>query len=300
MSANTTDHKEELYGKDFKLKELFRPTKNYGDCIVFIEDKTAIIFDCGSEDHAKRAIALLDYHGIEKATVVLSHNDDDHFKGIPFLIEKQRVDKLFTILLLKYKDRILDEIDDGRRNRDSIARRITELYDNIASLSGKVTLCDVYEQENEFPSQMKRVGPSLEYMIQAAAKGLDSREGDQLDNETFTNAASMQIQLTHSSKKILLTGDCAPAAISEDVDLNEFDYIQLPHHGKPSLAEEIFQRTNKNNNIVFLVSDNTGNTNGGSDDLKRAGHQIKDTKQGDITINDGSTSFPYTGRTLGL
>ena len=286
--------------KILSSKNYSAPTKNHGDCIVFIEGKTAIIFDCGSEDHAKRAITLLDDHGIEKATVVLSHNDDDHFKGIPFLIEKQRVDKLFTILLLKYKDRILDEIDDGRHNRDSIARRITELYDNIASLDGKVTLRDVYEDENDFPSQMKRVGPSLEYMIQAAAKGLDTREGDKLDDETFTNAASVQIQLTHSSKRILLTGDCAPAAIPENVDLNKFDYIQLPHHGKPSLAEEIFQRANKNNNIVFLVSDNTGNTNGGSDDLNTTGHQVKNTKQGDITISNGSTSFPYTGRTLGL
>ena len=286
--------------KVLSSKNYSTPTHNHGDCIVFIEGITAIIFDCGSEDHAKRAIALLDDHGIEKATVVLSHNDDDHFKGIPYLIEEKRVDKLFTILLLKYKDRILDEIDDGRRNRDSIARRITELYDNIASLSGKVELRDVYEQESEFPSQMKRVGPSLEYMIQAAAKGLDTREGDKLDDETFTNAASVQIQLTHSSKKILLTGDCAPAAISKDVDLNKFDYIQLPHHGKPSLAEEIFQRASKNNNIVFLVSDNTGNSNGGSDDLKTTGHKVKNTKQNDITIKDGPNTIPYTGRTLGI
>ncbi len=286
--------------KVLSSKNYSTPTHNHGDCIVFIDGITAIIFDCGSEDHAKRAIALLDDHGIEKATVVLSHNDDDHFKGIPYLIEEKRVDKLFTILLLKYKDRILDEIDDGRRNRDSIARRITELYDNIASLSGKVTLRDVYEQESEFPSQMKRVGPALEYMIQAAAKGLDTREGDKLDDETFTNAASVQIQLTHSSKKILLTGDCAPAAISKDVDLNKFDYIQLPHHGKPSLAEEIFQRASKNNNIVFLVSDNTGNSNGGSDDLKTTGHKVKNTKQNDITIKDCPNTIPYTGRTLGI
>ena len=65
--------------KVLSSKNYSTPTHNHGDCIVFIEGITAIIFDCGSEDHAKRAIALLDDHGIEKATVVLSHNDDDHF-----------------------------------------------------------------------------------------------------------------------------------------------------------------------------------------------------------------------------
>ena len=107
------------------------PSKNHGDCIVGIDGQTAIIFDCGSEEHAKRAIDILDDYGIQKATVILSHNDDDHFKGIPYLIEEGRVSKLFTILLLKYKQELLDIIDDGRRNLSSIGDAIKELYDQL-------------------------------------------------------------------------------------------------------------------------------------------------------------------------
>ena len=35
-------------------------SKNYGDCIIGIDGQTAIIFDCGSEEHAKKAIKILD------------------------------------------------------------------------------------------------------------------------------------------------------------------------------------------------------------------------------------------------
>ena len=286
--------------KIFSSKSYDDTTKNHGDCIVFVDGKTAIIYDCGSEDHAKRAIKLLDDNGIQKAIVVLSHNDDDHFKGIPHLIDEGRVEKLFTILLLKHKKKLLDEIDDGRRNLNSIGEAIKKLYDNIASLSKKVALRDVYDDATEFPTQMKRIGPEFDYMIKAAAKGLDSREGDTIDSETITNAASVQIQLSFDSKKILLTGDCAPAAIPETVKLSGYDFIQLPHHGKPSLAEEIFKRADKNNDITYIVSDNTGSSNGGSDNLNTKGHKVKNTKNGDITLFPESAKPTYAGRTLGL
>lgn len=275
-------------------------TKNYGDCIIFIDGAMAIVYDCGSTEHANKVIEVLDDHKIEKATLVLSHNDDDHFLGIPTLIEAGRVDKLFTVLLLKYKKELLDEIDDGRRNDDSIARAITDLYDNITSLSKKVALRDVYEDENEFPVQMKRIGPSFDYMIKAAARGLDNREGNTIDNETITNAASVQIELTLGSSKVLLTGDCAPAAIPDDVQLDAYGYIQLPHHGKPLLAEEIFLRTEDSNDITYFVSDNTGSSNGGSDNLDCKGRKIKNTKSdGELTFYATSGSSSYTGGSLG-
>lgn len=277
-------------------------SKNYGDCIIGIDGQTAIIFDCGSEEHAKKAIKILDEHCIDKATVILSHNDDDHFKGIPYLIDEGRVSKLFTILLLKYKEELLDIIDDGRRNPSSIGDAIKELYDNIATLSGTVALRDVYADKAELPSQTKRIGPNLEYMLQAAAKSLDGREGDTIDGETITNAASVQISLTIGSAKLLLTGDCAPEAIPDSEDLNEYSHIQLPHHGKPSLAEKLFERISQNNDMIYVVSDNTGNSNGGSDDLNTRGRNIKNTQNGDVDITTFSSSSynTYTRRTLGL
>lgn len=284
-----------------------KKTGNYGDCIVFIENGTAIVYDCGSEEHAKRVIRLLDENSIGQAVVVLSHNDDDHFNGIPYLIDEGRVSKLFTILLLKYKDDLLDEIDDGRRNLNSIGGAIKSLYDNIATLSKRVKLCDVYADDEQMPSQMKLIGPNFDYMLQAAAKGLDSREGNTIDKETITNAASVQIQLTSNDGTFLLTGDCTPTAIPEDIDLKKFDFIQLPHHGKLVLAEEIFERVGSKYDMVYLVSDNTGSSNGGSDDLvhKGKGHIIKNTKiDGDVEFSSKtgkSMTMPlFTGRTLGI
>lgn len=287
------------------------PAKNYGDCFLYIDGSQAIVYDCGSVEHAKRVIAILDKHCIRKAIVVLSHNDSDHFDGIPYLIEQGYVDTLFTILLLKYKDKLLDTIDDDRRNRESIGNAIKEAYDNIASLSGKVELKDVYENVEELPKQLTFIGPTFEYMIAAAAKGLDGRQGDTIDRETVVNATSIQIQLEMSEKKVLLTGDCTPAAIPDEIDLSEYQYIQLPHHGKFIHAQEIFDRVGIHYHNTFLVSDNTGNTNGGSDELmkNRKGHRIQNTKtDGDLKINPSGSSanihgcIPtlFTGRTLGI
>lgn len=273
---------------------------NYGDCFLVIDGQSAVVYDCGSEEHARKVIEILDKAGIDKAVVILSHNDDDHFKGIPYLIDEGRVDKLFTILLLQYKDKLLDKIDDGRRNRDSIGRAIKEKYDNIDSLSGRVKLRDVYENADELPACAKIVGPDFDYMLDAAAKGLDNREGNTVDLETVTNAASVQIRIQFGTEKILLTGDCAPAAIQESEKLRTYKYIQLPHHGKPELAEQIYERTYPSNNIVFLVSDNTGNAKGGSDKLKTKGHNVKNTKtDGTIKLKSGGSTSTYVGR-LGI
>lgn len=287
--------------KILSSKNYEETSQNHGDCIVAIDGETAIIFDCGSEDHAREVINILDDKGIDKAIVILSHNDNDHFKGIPYLIENNRVSKLFTILLLKYKEELLNRIDDGRRNLSSIGDAIKELYNNIASLSGTVTLRDVYENESELPIQAKFVGPDKDYMLDAAAQGLDNRESNSIDNETITNAASVQIRLCIGNAILLLTGDCAPEAIPADEDLSEYSHIQLPHHGKPALADKIFERVGANNNIIYVVSDNTGNSNGGSDELRTQGRNIKNTKNRTIDIDTDLSSYStYTRGTLSL
>ena len=117
----------------------------------------------------------------------------------------------------------------------------------------------------------------------------------------MVNAASVQIKLIFGSSTILLTGDCAPAAIPEDVDLTSYDYIQLPHHGKPALAKDIFERADDNIDITYIVSDNTGSSNGGSDNRAYKGHKYKNTRtDGDICLNDNVSKSAYTDRTLGI
>ena len=73
--------------------------------------------------------------------------------------------------------------------------------------------------------------------------------------------------------------------------------IQLPHHGKLEQAEKIFAC--KNNSTIYYVSDNTGNSNGGSDNLKAMhprGHVIFYTENGDQTCTASSFGTTYPVR----
>ena len=64
------------------------PSKNNGDCILVDNGSELVIYDCGCEEHARRVVEYMDTHAYSKAKLVLSHNDADHFDGIPYLIEQ--------------------------------------------------------------------------------------------------------------------------------------------------------------------------------------------------------------------
>lgn len=267
--------------------------KNCGDCIIIDNDLEVVVYDCGCEEHAKRVIKYMDDNGINKVKVVLSHNDSDHFDGIPYLIDEKKVSVVYTVLLLKYKDELLEKIDDKRRNRNSVGETIKEIYSNIAKLSEKVALKDIYEYK-KISTDITVVGPDKEYMLEAVAKGIDSREGDTIDKETIVNATSVQIKFAmESDKLILLCGDCSYASIDDKV--KEYSCIQLPHHGKKSQAEEIFKAKEGENETIYIVSDNTGNSNGGSDDLPQKGYDIRNTKKGDFELEPSTISRRLKG-----
>lgn len=256
------------------------PSKNNGDCILVDNGSELVIYDCGCEEHAQRVIGYMDEHGYSKAKLVLSHNDSDHFDGIPYLIEQGVLSEIYTLLLLKYKDELLDRINDKRRTRDSIANSIEEIYSNIYSLSGRVQLKDIFT-DKDIASDVSIIGPDKEYSLNAVAKRIDNRESDDIDKETIVNAISTQLSINFGgSKKLLLTGDSNYEAIKSTV--KSHSAIQLPHHGKLDQAESIFDV--KDNNTVYFVSDNTGNSNGGSDNLRKAhprGYAICNTLDGD-------------------
>lgn len=266
--------------KFLSAKNYEDPTKNNGDCILVDTGSELIIYDCGCEEHARRAIEYMDSRGYETAKLVLSHNDADHFDGIPYLIEQGAITEVYTLLLLKYKDELLGKVNDRRRTRESIGERIKEIYANIASLSKKVILKDIFT-DTAVAGSVCIVGPDKEYALDAVAKRIDSRESDDIDKETIVNAVSTQLSIDFGSgKKLLLTGDSSFEAIKETV--KNHSAIQLPHHGKLVQAEEIFEV--KDNNTVYFVSDNTGDTNGGSDKLRKEhprGHIIFNTIDGD-------------------
>ena len=260
------------------------PDKNNGACILIDNGQELVIFDCGCEEHAKRVINYMNQNTYKKAKLVLSHNDSDHFDGIPYLIENEAISEVYTLLLLKYKEELLKKINDKRRSKESIAERIKEIYDNIYSLSEQVTLKDIFT-DTAVAAGKTIPGPDKEYALDAVAKRIDSRESDDIDKETIVNAVSTQLSITlDTNKKLLLTGDSSFAAIEDNVKLHSV--IQLPHHGKLSQAEDIFEQ--KDNSTVYYVSDNTGNTNGGSDELRKKyakGRVIYNTIDGDQVCN---------------
>ena len=270
------------------------PSKNNGDCILIDTGSELVVYDCGCEEHAQRVLNYMQQRGYQQVKVVLSHNDADHFDGIPYLIERGAVSAVYTLLLLKYKDELLNRIGDGRLTRDSIARRIEEIYANIYSLSGSVTLKDMFE-DTYVASGVTIFGPDKDYALDAVAKRIDGRESDNIDKETIVNSVSTQLSVAYGGNKLLLTGDSSFPAIENAVRTH--NAIQLPHHGKLDQAEEIFNA--KNNSTIYYVSDNTGDSNGGSDDLRKQhprGHVIYNTLDGDQEYTFPSASVTrYTG-----
>ena len=256
------------------------PDANNGDCILVDTGKELVIYDCGCEEHAKRAIDYMKQHGYTKAKLVLSHNDDDHFMGIDYLIDQGALSEVYTLLLFKYAEDLYAIIGDGRRSQDSIINRIKELYNNIYSLRGKVTLKDIF-RDTAVAQNITISGPTKEYSLNAVAEAIKKDTSSQIDKETIVNAVSTQLSVNFSlGRKLLLTGDSSFAAIEDAV--KSHNAIQLPHHGKLEQAESIFDV--KDNRTIYYVSDNTGSSNGGSDDLMKTyfpGHVIHNTLNGD-------------------
>ena len=254
--------------------------ENKGDCILIDTNSELVIYDCGCEEH-------MDKHHYSKAKLVLSHNDADHFDGIPYLIEAGKISDVYTLLLLKYKDDLLEKINDKRITRDSLTRRISEIFANIYSLSGKVVLKDIFS-DTFICNGISIIGPDKEYALDAVAKRIDNRQGDTIDKETIVNAVSTQVKVIVGTKNLLLCGDSSYEAIKNK--LSGFSLIQLPHHGKKEQADRIFEQKGSVG-ITYYVSDNTGNSNGGSDDLPVQGYNIKNTLKGDQECSSNSVGL---------
>lgn len=266
--------------------------KNYGDCFIIDDSNNLYIYDCGSQRLAEEVINYMRTNDYSKAIAILSHNDADHFDGLEYLVDKGKIEKVYTVCLLKYVEDILKKIDDGRKSKDSVRKQILTRYDNIAKLSDY--LVDIYPLEKNITSQISLVGPDKDYMIEAVAHELNTLEGDKIDGETVVNATSVQVKIVlDNGNKILLCGDCSFEAIKEKVD--NYNIIQLPHHGKEEQAKAIFEIVNNIKEKVFIVSDNTGSTNGGSDERNFIGKVVKNTKSLGTFVIDETVLKSSTG-----
>lgn len=283
---------------------------NAGDCIIIKDNRTVIIYDCGCEEHAIRVKDYMLKHEIKSAIFILSHNDRDHFAGLDYLIDNRLVNTVITNLLLKHKEELYKCIGDRRITNNSLSNRILGTYDNIARLGNRgIKLIDPYSDEKhnlsngyqyEVTENVKIIGPYYKFMIETASKAIREQSTSvQTANsdETVVNATSLQVEINLGWNKMLLCGD-APYSILPK-KLENYTYIQLPHHGKLDHAEDIICYIHGEAlrcayiNHVYIISDNTGATNGGSDKFYESlvyttlgkDLDIRNTKkQGDIII----------------
>ena len=62
-------------------------------------------------------------------------------------------------------------------------------------------------------------------------------------------------------------------------------------------SKKIFEKNEGREDVIYIVSDNTGNSNGGSDELMKnaMGKRIKNTKGGTFEINNSSFDISPKG-----
>lgn len=280
---------------------------NYGDCILLIHNASMIVYDCGHEEHANRVESIMKDEGINKAIGILSHNDSDHFLGFEKLINDEYIDNVYTICALKYIDEIQKACDDNRITHDSVKRHLTEKFDNIAQLSGNIK--NIYKDdshnliEEELLPGVTIVAPRFEFAIEQFAKAVKTTESDTCGDDTVINAPSVCLLIESNNKTLLLTGDSVYENIEDNLD--NLTYIQAPHHGKRTQIEKIKTYYNEicnTNPPKFIISDNTGDSNGGCKDKRLLkGFGYLSTDNGDIVIDfEKESNHKDKFKTLGV
>lgn len=253
----------------------------YGDCILLFNSTSLVVFDCGHIKHAEAVETFLQSNSlITQIHIVVSHNDSDHTNGICELLEWLNARNKYTVFLyshqyLRHVDTILDKIDDGRRRRESLKRALLDEFDNIKEIIETAQAYGFTTEEalkGTSVGNCSIVGPTVDEFTDVAAKAVDNRvsnnigEGDA--KETVMNAASVQLKCKlDNAATILLTGDAYPEYLH---NIDNYDVIQLPHHGQLADAQEVFKKLKGNSySKDYLISDNTGSgaTSGGSDKL---------------------------------
>lgn len=280
MSANKTKNFMNKEEQNMKLQALSHYDDDmdtrYGDCIMLLDDTSLIVYDCGHQRHADEVEAYLEKHLVIKDVhIVISHNDSDHINGISalmeYLYENNYTVTLYTSLYLKATKEIMDILDDNRRKENTTREHILELFNNIKDIVEKAEEYEFTVKNAEVDTKVstgKIVGPTVDEFAAVVAEAIEKQSaGAKIDDETVMNAASVQLNIKiDDASEVLLCGDASPVYLH---DLDKYDLIQLPHHGKLESAQKIFDALEDSYMKEFLVSDNTGSgaTSGGSDKL---------------------------------
>lgn len=271
----------------------------FGDCILLYDDSSLTVYDCGHLRHCEEIQSfLLANPLITQVHIVISHNDSDHTSGVVGLLEwfsdHEEYDvKVYTHQYLKHVNTILDKIDDGRRSREKLKEALLEEFNNIREiieLAEKYGFSRIEALKGTNVGSCTIVGPTKDEFTDVAAQAVDNRVSDRIGDETVMNAASVQLKVDlNGSQEAILCGDASHEYLH---NLDDYNIIQLPHHGQYASAEKIFDKLTNPGSKLFLISDNTGSgsTSGGSDSLMESGlikgKRIKNTKNGVVELPD--------------
>ncbi len=267
-----------------KLKALSYYDKDmntrFGDCILLYDNTSLVVYDCGHAKHAEAVEAFLQANQlISQIHIVVSHNDNDHTNGVCDLLDWLYIQSKYTVSVyshqyLRHVDTILDKIDDGRRNRESLKKSLLDEFDNIKTIiesaqANGFTTVEALSGTNV--GNCTIVGPTIDEFTDVAAKAVDSRESNNIGEghaeETVMNAASVQLKChLDNSDTILMCGDASPSYL-HNIDI--YSIIQLPHHGQLDDALAIFEKLKDSYSKKYFISDNSGSgeKSGGSDNL---------------------------------
>ena len=114
----------------------------FGDCILLYDATTLIVYDCGNERHAEEVEKFLKNNSlISEVHVVISHNDEDHTKGVITLFDRLYDEgydvTVYSSLYLKSAKKVLDILDDDRRTLKGTKERILKTFDHIKEIVEK-------------------------------------------------------------------------------------------------------------------------------------------------------------------
>lgn len=249
----------------------------FGDCILLFDNNSIIIYDCGHARHAQEVKSFLKSRStISQVHIVISHNDSDHTDGVvellDYLYNEQYIVTLYSSLYLKSVRKVIDILDDDRRTLAATKEHILETFDKIKDIVEKAqeygfTIKDA--TVNTKVSVATITGPTEDEFVEVVAQAIEDGNVTKIEGETVMNAASVQLKCElDNSQMILLCGDASPSYLH---NLDNYQVIQLPHHGKIEDAQRIFEAITDDYSKTYLVSDNTGSgaTSGGSDKLTK-------------------------------
>ncbi|WP_195984224.1 hypothetical protein [Clostridium sp. D33t1_170424_F3] len=292
----------------------------YGDCILLYDTTSLVVYDCGHIRHAEATEALLlENPSIKQIHIVVSHNDSDHTNGacdlLSWLDSKAKYAvSVYTHQYLKHVDTILDKVNDKRRTRESLKIALLEEFDNIKEIIESAEgygFSAVEALKGTIVGNCTIVGPTEDEFTDVAAKAVDNRTNDVIGEghaeETVMNAASVQLTCKLKNfETILLCGDASPSYLHS---IDNYDIIQLPHHGQLEDAQAIFETLRDPYAKKYFISDNTGSgaTSGGSEKVTKYMNDERlssamNTKTGVVNYpKAGSTNMPnkLQGVTLG-